>query len=71
MVQNVKCEGVNFEENSHQASSNIQALISITQQVIIFLHLQKKKGLFSSLVIFKQDSFPSLLIKEWLKDMLW
>ena len=30
-VQMVKCKGVNFEENSPHATSNIQALISTTQ----------------------------------------
>ena len=30
-VQTVKCKGVNFEENSQHAASNIQALISTTQ----------------------------------------
>ena len=30
-VQMVKCKGVNFEENSQHAASNIQALISTTQ----------------------------------------
>ena len=30
-VQMVKCKGVNFEENSQHATSNIQALISTTQ----------------------------------------
>ena len=30
-VQTVKCVEVNFEENSQQATSNIQALISTTQ----------------------------------------
>ena len=30
-VQTVKCIGVNFEENSQHAASNIQALISTTQ----------------------------------------
>ena len=30
-VQTVKFEGVNFEENSQHATSNIQALISTTQ----------------------------------------
>ena len=31
MIQTVKCKGANFEENSQQASSNIQALILTTQ----------------------------------------
>ena len=30
-VQMVKCQAVNFEENSHHATSNIQPLISTTQ----------------------------------------
>ena len=38
-VHTIKCKGVNFEGNSQQATSNIQALISTTQ----YLRLETKR----------------------------
>ena len=55
-VQTIKCKGVNFEENSQHATSNIQALISTTPyQLILWYPLSFHRMMWVFLLFYRLD----------------